>query len=207
MLPSWRLDSSKYLIVASAYADAPLLAIALQQDKDLNSLHINSTIEWNRDDLHEQQKRADLEKKNIFYGKPEGSKIVRQYKVGDKNIKVEMAFPKKQQGRRSNESTRVELFLFEEERLFFMSNNFGQHSEEYTTKSKASVKFRPQSLNLYETDRLRLKITGVYGQSIYDNGVIIDKGLTFDHFNIRSMIDDSFMNNLASGIDNPPPNE
>lgn len=83
--------------MASAYADAPLLAIALQQDKDLNSLHINSTIEWNRDDLHERQKRADLEKKNIFYGKPEGSKIVRQYKVGDKNIKVEMAFPKKQQ--------------------------------------------------------------------------------------------------------------
>lgn len=54
--------------MASAYADAPLLAIALQQDKDLNSLHINSTIEWNRDDLHEQQKKSrSREEKHILW--------------------------------------------------------------------------------------------------------------------------------------------
>lgn len=194
-------------MVTSVYADAPLLVITLQHDKDLDSLHINSTIQWNRDDLSEKQKRAELKKKNIFYSKPEGNKIVRQYRVGDKNIKVKLMFPKQEQGRRLNESTRVELFLFDGKRLFFASQNFGQHAEVHSSKLKSAVTFRPQSLRLYSTDRLCLKISGVYGESTYNDGLSIDKGLSFDHCNIREIMDDGLMNDLASKIDNPPPSE
>ncbi len=192
-------------MVAPALADSPLLIITLQHDKDLNSLHIASSIEWNRDDLNEQ-KREKLEKNNIFYSKPEGNKFVRQYKVGDKNIRVEMVFPKREQGRRLNESTRVELSLYNGERLFFQSQNFGQHSEEYTIKPKSGVKFRPQSLSLYKVGELRLKVAGIYGKEVYSDGLGIDKGLTFDYF-IGDIIDDNSMNDAASRVNSPSPNE
>ena len=187
------------------YADAPLLVLTVQQDKELGSLHIASMIEWNRNDLNEK-KREELEKKDIFFGKLEGNKVVRQYKIRDKNIKVEMVFPKKEKGRRLNESTRVHLSLFDGDRLFFQSRNFGQHSEEYTTKPELGVKFRPQSLYLFNIGNVKLKLSGVYGRTNYVDGIGIEKGMVFTR-PIKSKINDDIMNDLATKLAGSSPHK
>ncbi len=192
-------------ISTPVYADAPLLVLAVQHDKELGSLHIASMIEWNRSDLNEK-KREELEKKDIFFGKSEGNKVVRQYKIRDKNIKVEMVFPKKEKGRRLNESTRVYLSLFDGDRLFFQSRNFGQHSEGYTTKPELGVKFRPQSLYLFKVSNFQLRLSGVYGRTGYVDGVGIEKGIIFTR-SIKSRIDDDVMNSLATKLAGSSPHK
>ncbi len=178
-----------------AYADAPLLVVYVQNAKELNSLHITSTVEWNRDGL-DDQKRKELQAKEIFYRHPEGNKVVRQYEVSGKDIKVEMAFPKQEQGRGLIDSTRVELSIYEGERLFFHSTRFGQDSAWPTTKP--GFMFRPQSLSLYESNGLQLKVAGVYGEpAVHTTGVESQIGFQFNR-PIAEITDDAFMNRQAA---------
>jgi len=191
-------------VTTSVRADRPLLIISLQHDKDIGSLHIMSTIEWNRDDLNDEKREA-LAKKNIFYRKSEGNKVVQQYALGGKNIRVRMVFPKQESGRRLNECTRVELSLFEGDRLLFSSKNFGQHSEGYTKIPRSGIKFRPQILNL---DQSHLKITGVFSNPVYNEGSVIEKDLTFKWSTADITVDDNFMNDLVSReVNNISPNK
>ena len=183
--------------MTTSYADIPLLVVSLQQDKVMDSLHIISTIEWNRDDL-DQEKREALANRGIFYRKPEGSKVIQRYVLGGKNIRVEMVFPKQEYGRRLNESTRVELTLSEGNNSLFFSSNFGQHSGEYTTKPKSGIKFRPKQLSIYKTDKLHFKVSGVYGKMIDKDGLEFEKGLTFDLCVEDKVVDEAFMINLVS---------
>ena len=186
-----------FCVMTMVYADRPLLVLSLQHDKDIGSLHIISTTEWNRNDLDEE-KRDALAKKGIFYRKPKGNKVIQRYVLGGKNIRVEMVFPKQEYGRGLNESTRVELSLLEGNNLLFQSSNFGQHSEENTTKPKSGIKFRPNQLSIYKTDKLRFKVSGVYGKRFYTDGLGFGKGLTFDHCINGIVVDETFMNDLVS---------
>lgn len=193
-----------FCIVNIARADIPRLIITLQHDKTLNSLLIASSIEWNRTDLNEAI-REKLDEKNIFYRRPDGNEIRRQYQLNDKTIMVRMIFPEQETGRRLTASTRVELSLFKEDGLFFESKYFGQHAEGYSIKRPPEIKFRPQSLHLYSVDQLHLKVAGNFGRSIWGLVPHVNMGMTLNYLIEKKLIDDKAMNDVANTVINPVP--
>ena len=159
----------------ASYADAPTVVLSVENDPDVGSLVVAAGIEWNRDDLlGDAAKRTALRKRGIYYGAAEGEKVVTHHRLRDRNLTLEMVFPKKEQGRALNESTRVELSLYEGKTLLFRSRWFGQHADEYTEIPGSEIKFRPNlirvsplSYSADAKDSLQLSIWGERGEGVW----------------------------------------
>jgi len=152
-------------------ADAPVLLVSVKHDPDVGALAISGGIEWNRRDLYtNDKKRAEIRKRGIFCGAAEGEKVITSYKLGGRELRLEMVFPKKESGRKLNESTRVELSIYEKDSLILKTKYFGQHSDRFTQMPASGIKLRGNSIRLSllqdkPKDLLTLVIRGELGKN------------------------------------------
>lgn len=185
-------------ITTVVHGDMPRLVVYYELNAEIGSLQIFSTGEWGRVDM-DADKIEELREEKIFCSSSTAFEEVREEVIGGFEVTVKMLFPAQERGRSLNETTRFELLLYQGDRLFFHSCNFGQLSEQFTAMPEWGVKFRPQSLSVYSADgQLHVKVSGVYGEPAYEAGTAIERGFCFDSAVQDILIDDEFMNGLAT---------
>jgi hypothetical protein len=162
------------LVVSPLWADIPYLLVAIHHNKYLRTMTITAIEESNRELPGnklplDDGSIDDLEKTGVFFGKKQGNTVEKIYNFLDDEIRVVMKFPRKQTGRRMNDSTRVELSLYIEDKQVFSSKYFGQHSDFATHLPESGLKFKPffmQIHNNLEEDYF-IDICGIYAARDY----------------------------------------
>ena len=90
------------LLAAAARADAPSVLVGIRYEPLVGSLHIAASIEWNdREQLAAHL--AELDKRDVLYAGADGRKVSKEYTLQGKRIRVEMTFPRPENGRAIND--------------------------------------------------------------------------------------------------------
>ncbi len=138
--------------ISHAFADRPSIFVDIRSADTV--LHIQSQLRWN------VAKDSML---SLPYISGNDTLITRKYTLGKKRIRIDLFFPKQENGRRLNESTTVHITAFIDGKEVLRTHHFGQHSQEYVPR-ESSILCRPDKImiSLNRKKRVQINVQGVF---------------------------------------------